>query len=179
MKNRKRIKFWSYSIVSLVSLLSCGDKDSGHLHAYKGLQELIIKIPDSIKPLNTEKDLKGYLTEHEQNIIIVLKSDCMNCILELDRWSQWAKAEELIRNSAIVIVIVNPITYLLEQEIANEYNYPFPIYTDPNNDFIEVNGLNLLELERLIILDQDSHIVFLGSPLSFPELNNSFFGFID
>jgi hypothetical protein len=103
----------------------------------------------------------------------------MSCIVELDRWSEWSKSEELIRKSAISVIIVHPLTYLVEQEIATKHNYPFPIYTDSNSEFSVMNGLDILEGERLLILDHDFHIVFLGSPLTFPELKNAFLTFID
>lgn len=178
MINRRQNNFPLYYFFLLMFLLSCADKNPGHLIKYKGLEEINIKIPDSIKPLNSKIGLKEYLSKHDQNIMIVLKSDCMNCIVELDRWSEWAKSEELIRTSSIIIVIVNPMTYLVEQEISKN-KYPFPVYADHNNDFIEVNELKFLEIERLLILDQNLHIAFLGSPLTFPELNKSFLKFID
>lgn len=168
-----------YYWMVLVFLFSCAEKDAGHLYAYQGLVELTIKIPNSITPLNVDIDFKDHLSKHDQNIIVVLKSDCMNCILELDRWRQWVEANELVRSSAISIIIVNPITYLLEAEIIDKHSYPFPIYVDPNSDFMKVNNLTLLEAERLLIIDRDNRIVFLGSPLSFPELHNSFMRFID
>jgi hypothetical protein len=123
--------------------------------------------PDSTYNLKTKVDIHEQLEESEKDFTLIsyFDADCSDCVLELNKWtnffSTYKEAKEKIE---IIFIASSSNIELFKYQIYDNAKFQHNIFYDQNNEFVNLNKLLEPKTYRTILL-KNGKIIYLGSPI--------------
>lgn len=151
----------------LLSLCSCG---TGNDTGDKRTRGTKIIFPNNLILLTDEQeDALSRFNRSKARIIHYLDVDCSTCLGELRRWRLLLKRNPIYENVSIIFIAkgsaVDQFKFFVE-----ENDFPFAVYFDGEDAFVEINNLGDLRTHKCILLDKNENIVVKGSPYESPNM---------
>lgn len=129
---------------------------------------LVDKKINSIKsfvPLNQLAD--DYFTNHKEkkySLIIFFECYCATCVKELVTWEKFFNSEEVKRKINLSLIIKDEMHPYIKNVIRNKNIINYPVFM-ASEEKLQESGLDFLDNENAILLDKNSRLQFIGSPL--------------
>ena len=161
-------------ILFSVSILLCASCE--RLTLRRGLSAMYshsISFQDSVIRIYDKNVTKETLSKRSIPTFIVYidSAECQSCrISELMKYSDLYNDD---KGKVNVVVLFSPSKGNLDhlQSVLSRYNYPFPVYIDPNNTFLKTNPFIPEDRRfRSFMIDREGNVIFVGDPTTSPKL---------
>lgn len=113
---------------------------------------------EKVKGINEINSKNGY------KVIKLITTDCAACFLEMEDWTSFITSKKLNSELEIYFIATGKRNDYFDYVMKN-YNYPFTIYIDEKNSFVDLNYLNSYSRETFL-LDSENRISLIGSPVA-------------
>lgn len=113
---------------------------------------------EKIKGINEINSKNGY------KVIKLITTECAACFLEMEDWTSFITSKKLNSELEIYFIAVGKRNDYFDHVMKN-YNYPFTIYIDEKNSFVDLNNLNFYSRETFL-LNSENKVSLIGSPVA-------------
>ncbi|MCH7412816.1 hypothetical protein MM213_04910 [Belliella sp. R4-6] len=155
-------------LFTILSIFSCSTNEekiqslsSNYMKQFPLMKDTAIKHfyeIEKVKGINEINSETGY------KVIKLITTECAACFLEMEDWSSFISSKKLNSELEIYFIATGKRNDYFDHVMKN-YNYPFTIYIDEKNSFIDLNNLNFYSRETFL-LDSENKISLIGSPVA-------------
>ena len=175
-------RFWILFFFSILFLSSCiGSRDKKIENLVKDWNGKDFLFPDNWMQYVIADSIEEYDFNHAQYAVIsyVDSSGCIDCRLNLPKWTEFANMLDSVSGYTIpILFIFNPKDKRYLIKLLKRVHFSYPVCIDEEDDFNKLNHFPDDMNFQTFLIDKTHKVIAIGNPILNPGVGNLYVNII-